>query len=239
MSGAPGSVRSTRTRRQRVEAREGAIVAAARDLFAEREFDAVPVGEIAKRAGVAEGTVYLYFESKSALLRAVVAAFYAQLTEEAAAGVREIRDTRKRLEFLAVHHVESVIEHRRILFGTGRRGTDEADDQYRFNRAYVAVFDDVVREGRDRGEIRGDVPLRLLRDVFYGSLEYAARTMLIHGRTKEMRRTVRSFMDTLERGVLVRGEPRRTARGDGLTGVAERLERVADRLEAGLARRHR
>ena len=59
-----------RTRRERVEARERDIVAAAGDLFAQRDFDDVTVGEIARRAGVAEGTVYLYFESKAALLHA-------------------------------------------------------------------------------------------------------------------------------------------------------------------------
>ena len=139
--------RAPRTRRERVEAREGAIVAAASDLFAECDIDDVTVGEIGRRAGVAEGTVYLYFESKAALMRAVLIAFYDRLTERAAKGVRKIRDTRKRLEFLARHHITNVIEHNRILFGVahGRAG-DGSEDHYRLNRAYVAVFDDVVRE---------------------------------------------------------------------------------------------
>jgi TetR/AcrR family fatty acid metabolism transcriptional regulator len=227
-----------RTRRERVEAREGAIIAAARTLFAERDFDDVPVGEIAERAGVAEGTVYLYFESKAALLHAVVVVFYEQLTEQAAAGVRSIRDTRKRLEFLAVHHVESVIEHRRILFGVDRRGTDGSDDQYRLNRTYVAVFDDAIREGVDRGDVRSDVPLWLLRDMFYGSLEYAARTTMIHARVKDVRRAVRTFLDAFEQGVLVSGESK-SAASPGMEDVARRLERVAARLEESATAKRR
>ena len=66
---------ASKTRQARVQARENTIVAAAGKLFAERNFDEVTVGEIAKQAGVAEGTVYLYFESKAALMRAVLIAF--------------------------------------------------------------------------------------------------------------------------------------------------------------------
>lgn len=239
MSRTASRTRKPRTRRERVEAREGAIIAAARELFAARDFDDVPVGEIAEQAGVAEGTVYLYFESKAALLHAVVVAFYEELTERAAAGVRTIRDTRKRLEFLAEHHVESVIAHRRILFGVDRRGTDEADDQYRLNRAYVAVFDDVVREGVDRGDVREDVPLWLLRDMFYGSLEYAARTTMIHARIKDARVATRSFLDAFAQGVLVTGGSRAVRSDAAIESVALRLERVVSRLEGSVSGRRR
>lgn len=220
------------TRREKVEARERAIVAAAHDLFAERDFDDVTVGEIARRAGVAEGTVYLYFESKAALMQAVVDAFYRDLTRRAAAGVREIRETRKRLAFLARHHVDSVIENRRILFGISRtRAIDGSDDQYRLNRAYTAVFDDVVREGVDRGEIRDQVPLPMLRDIFYGSLEYAARTTMIHGRANDTGCVVRDLLLALEQGVLAGDGDRDEEQGERIADVAARLERVADRLE--------
>jgi TetR/AcrR family fatty acid metabolism transcriptional regulator len=223
-----------RTRRERVEAREGEIVAAASHLFAERDIDDVTVGEIGRRAGVAEGTVYLYFESKAALVQAVVVAFYERLTAHAADGVRRIRDTRKRLEFLAEHHVTNVIEHRHILFAVPRKRLDDGDgNEYRLNRTYVAVFDDVIREGVDRGEIRADVPTWLLRDIFYGSLEYAARTTMIHGRAQDARRAVQGLLQALEDGIMT--SPTRAFDADGtVENVAARLERVAERLEASV-----
>ena len=225
--------RTGKTRRERVEAREGAIVAAADELFAERDFDAVTVGQIAERAGVAEGTVYLYFESKAAILHAVLVAFYDRLTERAAAGVRKQRDTRKRLEFLAQHHMACVIDHRRILFAVDRRRTTESgDDSYRLNRAYVSVFDDVIREGVDRGEIRGDVPLWMLRDIFYGSLEYAARTTMIHGRTKDARRAVRGLLQALEDGIMTATPSPPVRAGNHMETMVARLERAAERLES-------
>src|SRR3954454_18714542 len=58
--------------RRRSEARPGEIVRAALDVFVEKGFAAARMDEIAKRAGVTKGTVYLYFPSKEDLFRAVV-----------------------------------------------------------------------------------------------------------------------------------------------------------------------
>jgi TetR/AcrR family fatty acid metabolism transcriptional regulator len=221
-----------KTRGARVQAREDSIIEAAATLFASRGFDEVTVGEIAKRAGVAEGTVYLYFESKAALARAVLIDFYDRLTAQAALGVRKIRDTRARFDFLAEHHIANVIEHNRILFGMAHtRSGEGADDHYRLNRAYVAVFDDVVREGVDRGDIQPGVPLWLLRDVFYGSLEYAARTTLIHGRSRSAKSAVAGLMQILESGALASGHAQQSAESAPAEELVTRLERIADRLE--------
>lgn len=59
-------------RQRRKEARPAELIAAAFDLFVERGFAATRMEDIAARAGVSKGTVFLYFESKQALLRAVV-----------------------------------------------------------------------------------------------------------------------------------------------------------------------
>lgn len=58
--------------RRRKEARPGEILEAALDLFAEKGFAATKLTEVAKRAGVSKGTVYLYYESKEALFQALV-----------------------------------------------------------------------------------------------------------------------------------------------------------------------
>ena len=58
--------------RRRKDARPNEIVAAALACFAERGFAATRLDEIAARAGVTRGTLYLYFESKEELFKAVV-----------------------------------------------------------------------------------------------------------------------------------------------------------------------
>ena len=59
-------------RRRRKEARPAELTAAALDLFVEKGFAATRLDDVAARAGVSKGTLYLYFDSKEALFRAVV-----------------------------------------------------------------------------------------------------------------------------------------------------------------------
>jgi AcrR family transcriptional regulator len=59
---------------RRLAQRQAAIVAAARALAAEAGMAAVQIAPVAKRAGIAAGTVYRYFPSKTELVEAVVAA---------------------------------------------------------------------------------------------------------------------------------------------------------------------
>ncbi len=58
--------------RRRKDARPSEIAAAALEVFAERGFSAARLDDVAARAGVSKGTVYLYFDSKEELLKAVV-----------------------------------------------------------------------------------------------------------------------------------------------------------------------
>ncbi len=59
-------------RARRKDARPGELLAAALDLFVEKGFAATHVEEVAKRAGVSKGTLFLYFPSKEELFKAVV-----------------------------------------------------------------------------------------------------------------------------------------------------------------------
>ncbi|MCW7538259.1 TetR/AcrR family transcriptional regulator [Aquabacterium sp. A7-Y] len=59
-------------RRRRKEARPQELLDAALDLFVEKGFAATKIDDVAARAGVSKGTVYLYFPSKEELLKAVI-----------------------------------------------------------------------------------------------------------------------------------------------------------------------
>ena len=64
-------VEKPRRRQRRKEARPGEIVQAALDLFIERGFGATKLEDVARRAGVAKGTLFVYFPTKQDLFRAV------------------------------------------------------------------------------------------------------------------------------------------------------------------------
>jgi AcrR family transcriptional regulator len=76
-------------RRRRKEARPGELVAAAMELFVEKGFAATRLEDIAARAGVSKGTIYLYFEGKEALFKAAVEAGVTPAIVEAEALITE------------------------------------------------------------------------------------------------------------------------------------------------------
>ncbi|GAB1391912.1 TetR/AcrR family transcriptional regulator [Rhodocyclaceae bacterium] len=59
-------------RRRRKEARPAELTAAALEVFVEKGYAATRLEDVAARAGVSKGTLYLYFDSKEALFKAVV-----------------------------------------------------------------------------------------------------------------------------------------------------------------------
>lgn len=67
--------------RRRKEARPGEIVDAALEVFAEKGFAAAKLDDIARRAGISKATLYLYFEAKEEIFRAVSRAAVASLIE--------------------------------------------------------------------------------------------------------------------------------------------------------------
>lgn len=223
------------TRRERVEQRESSIVAAARKVFTEQGFDGAKMVEIARRANVAEGTLYLYFRNKNALLLAVVARFYTELTTAAVAGVGRIPDTFGKLEFLARHHLLHCLDEWRVLesaIGLYRYAPDYVNEgHYKQNKAYVAVFDGVVLNAISQGEVRDDVELWVIRDLFYGSLEYSARTQMLRGRPDSIDTIVDSLITMIRLGIAAESNKERPAAGRDLEAITRRLEIVADRLE--------
>ena len=79
------------TQRQKFEAREASIIAAASEVFAARGVDGAKMIDIARQAGLAEGTLYLYYRNKHDLLTAVVGAFLVRAHRWSAMGRRSPR----------------------------------------------------------------------------------------------------------------------------------------------------
>jgi len=90
---------------RRPEARPEELVQAALAVFGERGFRQTTLTEVAERAGVSKGTVYLYFESKDDLFRAVVTQRVVSLLEPAEAMARSHAGTAAELLTKLVHRM--------------------------------------------------------------------------------------------------------------------------------------
>lgn len=71
-------------RQRRKEARPAELMAAALELFVEKGFAGTRLDDVAARAGVSKGTLYLYFDSKEALFKAVIQEGIVPILEEGA-----------------------------------------------------------------------------------------------------------------------------------------------------------
>lgn len=169
------------TQRVKLERKEQAILDAARSVFVEHGFDGARMSEIARRAGIGEGTIYSYYESKAELMLAVLQKFWDGLTLEAEAVMAstQAESFSDRLRALARYHLNTVIVNADFINLTFalRRNNSEVSVSRDHLRHYVAVFDQLFRRGQDRGELRSDAVLWQARDIFYGSLEYSARSI--------------------------------------------------------------
>lgn len=224
------------TRREQVASKEEAIVEVAHGMLAAQGFAKTTMSDIAKQAGVAEGTLYLYFNNKEALARAVLAAFYRRLTATAQRGVEKADTTKGKLSFLARHHLESILRERRLLeiVATSDRNVEsyEGSEIYKMNREYVAVFDGVLRDGVLKGELAEDTTPWVTRDIFFGSLEYAMRTILIKGRRtkKDLDAVVDRLVSMLIGNAATQNASKPLSQKD-LADAVKRVDAAATRLE--------
>lgn len=228
-----------KTRQSRVRQKEDAIVSAARENFIANGYGRTTMAMIAREAGVADGTLYTYFENKDALARGVISDFYARLTESARSGVEARKTTQKKLKFLARNHIALVMEEYGIVemlpLLTSSLADYSGSDIYELNKHYVGVFDGIIREGRARGDIPVNTKVWMLRDTFFGALDHGAKTMLIRSsKTVALKSDLTQLVDQLV-GLML-GSGAGTGSGLGSLGgsLADRMDAVADRIEHAL-----
>ncbi|MBR0811661.1 TetR/AcrR family transcriptional regulator [Bradyrhizobium diazoefficiens] len=147
-------------RTARAQERRAAIVEAAMEEFIARGFAATRLDDIAKRAGVAKGTIYLHFKDKESmfeeLVRIVIVPVVARLTAlpPPAGSVRDL------VEAFASNFLKEVIGTRRgdlvrLIVAEGPRFPAVADFYYRevVSRG-IAAMRGLIELGIARGEIR-------------------------------------------------------------------------------------
>ncbi len=147
-------------RAERAADRRQAIFEAALDEFIERGYAATRLDDVARRAGVAKGTIYLHFKDKQALFQELVRAALLPLISRLAALPSGGGSVRALVESFAGSFVKEVVETRRsaivrLILAEGPRFPDIADFYYRevVSRG-LAGMRALIELGIARGEIR-------------------------------------------------------------------------------------
>ena len=146
---APRTERGRRTRR--------AILDAAADEFGERGFHEASISGITRRAGVALGSFYTYFDTKDAVFRALVADMSERVRDHVTPAIHGAGDAIAGERAALLSFLEFVRANKAIY-----RIIDEAEfvDADSFRRHYASTADRIARrlaEGAARGELRREV----------------------------------------------------------------------------------
>jgi len=147
------------TRETRTAARREAILAAALDEFSARGFEAARLDDVAKRAGVAKGTIYLYFRDKESLFEELISAMLAPLV----ATIEGIGAADVPMALISEHIVDMFVreiyetrrkEVIRLILTEGRRFPQIAEFYYRevLSRIIAAVRA-LLKRAAARGEV--------------------------------------------------------------------------------------
>ncbi|HVV43380.1 MAG TPA: TetR/AcrR family transcriptional regulator [Nitrobacter sp.] len=154
-----GGTAKPSNRAARAAARRAAIVAAALDEFTARGFAATRLDDVAKRAGVAKGTIYLHFKDKEALFQELVRTALVPLIDRLTAVPAAGAPARDVLERFAELFAQEVVQTRRgdilrLVMAEGARFPSLADFYYRevVSRG-MAGMRGLIRHGIARGEI--------------------------------------------------------------------------------------
>ena len=155
--------------------RKRQILDAAVESFAERGFYRTRVSDIARRAGVADGTIYLYFRSKDDILFEVFEVRMEEILSELSAAVATRAGPVEKLRVFAELYV-SLVERDEALaevLTIELRQSEKFIREYD-NRGFQMLLDllaSIVREGQKAGEIRDGISPRLAARALFGALD--------------------------------------------------------------------
>lgn len=213
------------------EERTRDICRAAKAAFAELGFEGAIMADIARAAGIAEGTIYKMFASKRELLYTVMTEWYGSFTRDLGRQLAGCDGPEQKLRRLIWHHL-SIIEADPALCRVFFREVRVLDDYrgspvFELNREYTAFVTRVIEEGVERGAFRDDLPLAMIRDAIFGGLEHHAWPFLAGQRPLDIAGATDAFCRFVLRGI---------AKTPELPAPEIRLSRLADRVEAAVAR---
>ena len=151
------------------------IVEALKSLLETKEFSAITTAEIAGSAGVTEALIYKYFKDKRDLLHQVLGEYLEQYRAQMGHDLKGIKGSLNKLRKLIWSHINVYATNRvfaKVLLIEVRNYPDYyKSETYSRVKEYSNIVLQIIEEGVADGEIRKDVPARLIRHSILGSIE--------------------------------------------------------------------
>jgi TetR/AcrR family fatty acid metabolism transcriptional regulator len=182
-----------------------AILRAAIETFAARGFFNAQVADVAKAAGVAAGTVYLYFRGKDDLLISIFERTMTNAVAECRDTIDHIDEPCDRLREIARLHLGRLGRDRSlaIVFQIELRQSTKFMERFSATqlRDYLGIIRDVVAEGQARGDFRSTINPTLAAKLFFGALDEMATNWILSRRKYSLLSEVDAIVDLFVGGL--------------------------------------
>ena len=196
--------RSPAARPEKADKRD-ALLRAAVETFAARGFFNAQVADVARTAGVAAGTVYLYFRGKDDLL---ISVFDKTMKEAIAAGrdsIAPLSDPLAQLRAIARLHLDRMSRDRNlaIVFQVELRQSTKFMEQFSTThlREYLGIIRDVIARGQTQGVFRKDLNPTLASKLLFGMLDEMATNWILSKRRYSLAAEADAIVDLFVHGV--------------------------------------
>ena len=173
----PIPTRSTAKQRMVGEFRRNEILSAARRVFARKGFALGIMDEIAREAGIAKGTIYLYFSSKTDVYKALLEHDMRVLQQATLDRVGRVKNLRDKIQAFVLARLENADDKRQFfrIMDSEHSNLTMTRRQYRdYLHEPVQLLSDAIQEAVRSGEIRAIDPERaawLIADAVRGAIQ--------------------------------------------------------------------
>jgi TetR/AcrR family fatty acid metabolism transcriptional regulator len=181
------------------------ILRAATEVFAQHGYFQAQVADVARAAGVAAGTVYLYFRSKDDLLVSIFERTMREAIAEGRAALSRVADPRARLEHVARLHLDRLGRDRdlAVVFQVELRQSTKFMERFSssYLRDYIGVIRETIAEGQKAGLFRPDVNPTTAAKMFFGALDEMATNWILSRRRYSLVGEADAVIDMFVNGV--------------------------------------
>ena len=181
------------------------ILRAATKVFAQNGYFQSQVADVARVAGVAAGTVYLYFKSKDDLLVSIFERSMNDVLAEGRAAIAEIGDPVARLRELAHLHLGRVGRDKdlAVVFQVELRQSVKFMERFSesFLQDYFKLIRQAIADGQQSGAFRKDISATTATKIFFGALDEMATNWVLSRRKYDLAVEADAVVDLFVNGV--------------------------------------
>jgi len=164
------------------------IIDAATKVFAKKGFYNAKVSEIAHEAGIADGTIYIYFKHKDDILISLFEEKMKEVLDNMKKQISLESDPLKKIEKFALVHLKLIQDNKDIaeIIQVELRQSSKFMKNYHNIKffEYLDLIGGIIQEGQEKGLVREDILPGIAKRAFFGALDEMSRFWVLSKKPK-------------------------------------------------------